>query len=126
MSEKRFSREHEWVELDGDIAIIGITEYTVGELGDIIYVELPEIGTRVEAGEKLAVVESVKAASDVYAPVGGVVDEVNEELAEESALLNEDPEGSAWIAKVRISDPAEFETLMTRAEYDAYLKEAGH
>ena len=125
MSEKRFSREHEWVELDGDIAIIGITEYAVGELGDIIYVELPEIGTRVEAGEKLAVVESVKAASDVYAPVGGVVDEVNEELAEESALLNEDPEGSAWIAKVRISDPPSSKPD-DQSRVRAYLKEAGH
>lgn len=126
MSEKRFTRDHEWVLLEGDIATIGVTEFAVSELGDVIYVELPEIGENLAAGSKLAVVESVKAASDVYSPVAGTVEEVNDELADESSLLNDDPEGGAWIAKVRIDDKAGFDALMTEADYQTYLKEASH
>jgi len=126
MSQRRYSRDREWVELDGEIATIGISTYAVNELGDIIFVELPEVGSDLGAGDKLAVVESVKAASDVYAPIAGVVEEVNDELADDSALLNEDPEGGAWMAKLRVNDPSEFDALMGAAEYEAYLKEAGH
>ncbi|OPZ64236.1 MAG: Glycine cleavage system H protein [Firmicutes bacterium ADurb.Bin506] len=126
MSQKRYSRDHEWVELNGDTATIGISTYAVSELGDIIFVELPEVGTELGAGDKLAVVESVKAASDVYAPIAGVVAEVNDALADESAMLNEDPEGGAWIARLTVNDASDFDALMSKIEYEAYLKEAGH
>lgn len=125
MFQKRYSRDHEWVELSGEIATIGISAHAVNELGDIIFVELPEVGAQLSAGDKLAVVESVKAASDVYAPVAGVVEEVNDELADESALLNEDPEGGAWMARLRVNDPSDVDALMSKAEYEAFLKEAG-
>ncbi len=99
-----FTKEHEWVKVEGDIATIGITKHAAEQLGDIVFVETPEVGTEVEAGGEAGVVESVKAASDVYAPVSGEVVEVNEALAEEPGKVNEDPEGEAWFFKVKLAD----------------------
>lgn len=119
---KRFTKDHEWIELDGDVATVGITAHAQEQLGDITFVELPEPGRTVSAGDAFAVVESVKAASDVYAPVAGEVVEVNGALDDKPELVNEAAEGEGWFAKIRPSDPAALETLMDQAGYDAFLK----
>lgn len=116
-----FTREHEWVRLDGEIATVGITTYAAEQLGDVVFVETPEVGRSYLQGAGLAVVESVKAASDVYAPVSGEVTEANEALAGAPETVNSDPEGEGWFAKLRVSDPAQVEALMDRAAYDAFL-----
>jgi glycine cleavage system H protein len=123
MATEKFSKDHEWVRVDGDVASVGITNHAQEQLGDVVFVEVPEIGRKVSAGEAVAVVESVKAASDVYAPVSGEVVEANGDLAANSALVNEDAEGKAWFFKVRLSNPAELDGLMDRAAYDAFVKE---
>lgn len=117
----KFTKEHEWLELAGDIATIGITDYAQESLGDLVYVELPETGTTVSVSEDFAVVESVKAASEVYSPLSGEVIEVNEDLADNPALINEEPYTDGWIAKVRISDPSELSEAMSAEEYEEYL-----
>ncbi len=124
MSETRFSKDHEWVRLEGDIATIGITRHAAEQLGDVVFVELPEVGRRLEVHGEAAVVESVKAASDVFAPVGGEVLQVNAALADDPAGVNADPEGAGWFFKLRIADRGEFEGLMRQGEYDALVKEA--
>ncbi len=126
MSAVNYTRDHEWVKVEGNIATIGITDFAVQELGDLVYVELPAVGDEVRAGERLAAVESVKAASDVFAPVSGEVVEVNEALEDEAGLLNESPMDEAWIVRVEMNDPKELDALMDRAEYDEFVKEAGH
>lgn len=123
MSETRYSKEHEWVTLDGDVATVGITAHAAEQLGDIVYVELPESGRTLGKDGEAAVVESVKAASDVYAPIGGEVLESNAALADDPAKVNADPEGTAWFFKMKDVDKAEFAALMTRAEYDEFVKE---
>ena len=123
----RFTKDHEWVEVDGDVATVGITAYAAEQLGDIVFVELPPVGKSLKAGDGLAVVESVKAASDVYAPVTGEVTEVNERLRDNPELVNSDPYGDGWMIKVRVSDVSELDDLMTAEEYDEYCeKESGH
>lgn len=117
----RYSKDHEWVRLDGAIATVGITEHAQEQLGDVVFVELPEPGTVVRAHDKLAVVESVKAASEVYAPVSGKVVEVNAGLVDEPALVNQSAEDRGWFAKLEPSDPAELDRLMDKAAYDAFL-----
>ena len=118
----RFTRDHEWVNLQADgAALIGITRYAAEQLGDVVFVETPAVGKTVGKGESLAVVESVKAASDVYAPVAGEVVEANESLATQPETVNADPENAGWFAKLRISDPAEVEQLMSKDEYDQYV-----
>jgi len=117
----RFTKDHEWVALDGDVATIGITAHAAEQLGDVVFVETPEVGRTVSAGEAFAVVESVKAASDVYAPISGEVIDANNALAEAPETVNAEPEAAGWFAKVRLSDPAQYETLMDRAQYDAFL-----
>jgi len=117
----RFTKDHEWVELSGDIATIGISAYAANALGDVVFVETPEIGKPAKAGDGFAVVESVKAASDVYAPVSGEVVEANGALSDTPEMVNQDPEKDAWFAKVRVSDPAEVEALMDRDAYEAFL-----
>ena len=117
----RFTKDHEWVELDGDVATVGITSYAAEQLGDVVFVEVPEVGRTVTAGDAFAVVESVKAASDVYAPVSGEVVEANEALAGAPETVNAEPQGGGWFAKVRVANPADVEALMDRAAYDAYL-----
>ncbi|MGQ0676010.1 MAG: glycine cleavage system protein GcvH [Rhodospirillales bacterium] len=122
MAERRFSREHEWIEIEGGIATIGITDYAQGQLGDVVFVELPEIGRKVKKGEAAAVVESVKAASEVFAPVSGEVMAVNRAVADDPAKVNAEAEKAAWFFKVRLADPGEAKALMDRGAYDAFLK----
>ena len=123
MSTLRFTRDHEWVRLDGDLAIVGITDYAQSQLGDVVYVELPEIGHRVEKGKEAAVVESVKAASEVYAPVSGEVAEINEMLTTEPATVNADPMGDGWFIKLRLDDPKELDSLMDEEGYRRFIEE---
>jgi glycine cleavage system H protein len=118
----RFTKDHEWVELDGEIATIGITNYAADQLGDVVFVELPEVGKALTPGSGLAVVESVKAASDVYSPITGEVTAVNEQLPGSPETVNQSPEQRAWFAKVRLSDLSELDALMDRAAYEIYLK----
>ena len=117
----RYTKEHEWVLLEGDIATFGITDHAQSELGDIVYVDLPKPGTVLETGKSFGSVESVKAVSDIYAPVAGEVTEANEALVSSPEKLNEDPHGAAWLIKVKVADPAEVNTLLTLADYQAYL-----
>jgi glycine cleavage system H protein len=117
----RFTREHEWVRVEGDVATVGITAYAAEQLGDVVFIETPEVGKTLAQGDGLAVVESVKAASDVYAPVSGEVVEANEALAAAPETVNSDPEGAGWFAKLRAADPAQLEALMDRADYDNFL-----
>ena len=119
----RFTKDHEWVRLDGDIAVIGITDYAQSQLGDIVYVELPEIGDRLERGKEAAVVESVKAASEVYAPISGEVVAVNEALGADPAKVNADPLGEGWFLKLRPLDPQELDGLLDEAAYEAFVAE---
>jgi len=118
----RYTKDHEYVRLDGDIAVIGISDYAQRQLGDIVFVELPEIGKAVAQGAEAAVVESVKAASEVYAPLSGEVVEVNSELESAPALVNEDPEGKGWFVKLKIADAAELDALMDADAYKAFLE----
>ncbi|HWR50958.1 MAG TPA: glycine cleavage system protein GcvH [Bryobacteraceae bacterium] len=117
----RYTKEHEWVRLEGDTGTIGITDHAQHELGDIVFVDLPKVGARVEAGQTLGSVESVKAVSDIYSPVTGEVIEVNEALAEAPEKLNADPHGEAWLAKMKLDDPAQVSALMSAADYQAYI-----
>jgi len=121
--ELRYSREHEWVAVEENIATIGITDYAQDQLGDIVYVELPEVGTQVTKDEAFGVVESVKAVSDIYAPVSGTVTEVNVGLPDSPETINEDPYGDAWMIRVEMSDPDELEDLMKAAEYKKFVEE---
>ena len=123
MTALRFTKDHEWVRLDGDLAVIGITDYAQSQLGDVVYVELPEPGHRVEQGKEAAVVESVKAASEVYAPVSGEVAEVNEALATDPAKVNADPLGEGWFMKLRLDDPNQLDGLMDEAAYQRFVEE---
>jgi len=116
-----FTEDHEWIEVDGDTATVGITEYAQSQLGDIVFVETPDEGKQVSKGDDAAVVESVKAASDVYAPVSGTVIEGNEALADNPALVNEDPEGEGWFFKLTLADPSELESLMNDSAYQDYV-----
>jgi glycine cleavage system H protein len=118
----RFTKDHEWVELDGDVATIGITGYAAEQLGDVVFVEVPEVGKTVKAGDGFAVVESVKAASDVYAPIAGEVIEANAALSDAPETVNAAPEAAGWFARLRIANPAEVEALMDRTAYEAFLQ----
>ena len=117
----RFTKDHEWVEVDGDVATIGITAYAAEQLGDVVFVELPEAGKTVKVSDGLAVVESVKAASDVYSPVSGEVIEANSEVAETPETVNAMPEAGGWFVKLKLSNPAEIDALMDRPAYEAFL-----
>ena len=123
MTDLRFTKDHEWVRLDGDLAVIGITDYAQLQLGDVVYVELPEIGRLVEQGKEAAVVESVKAASEVYAPISGEVAAVNEGLAADPAKVNADPLGEGWFLKLRPADASELDGLMDEAAYRRFVEE---
>ena len=116
-----FSNDHEWIEVDGSIGTVGITDYAQSQLGDITYVDLPGAGQALKKGDAPCVVDSVKAASDVYSPVSGTVTEANSALEGEPELVNTDPEAGGWLFRVELSDPAELEGLMDRAAYDAYV-----
>ena len=115
-----FTTDHEWLRIDGDVATIGVTDYAQSQLGDVVFVELPKVGRTLAKAEAAAVVESVKAASDVYAPISGEILEVNEELAAEPALVNSDAASKAWFFKIRIADKSELDGLMDEAAYKAH------
>ena len=118
----RFTKDHEWVRLDGDVATVGISKHAADALGDVVFVETPEAGKTVSKGDSFAVVESVKAASDVYAPVSGEVIEGNDALASAPETVNADPQGDGWFARIRVSDASQLDALMDQAAYDDYLK----
>jgi glycine cleavage system H protein len=122
MTGLRYSKDHEYVRLEGDVATIGVSDYAQSQLGDIVFIELPSIGKTVAKGKELAVIESVKAASEVYSPVSGEVIEVNPELGETPALANDDPLGRGWLVKMRVSEPGECASLMDDAAYADFLK----
>jgi glycine cleavage system H protein len=117
----KFTKDHEWVEVAGDVATVGITGYAAEQLGDVVFVEAPDVGKTVKQGEALAVVESVKAASDVYAPVSGEVVEANGQLSDAPETVNAVPEAGGWFAKIKLSNPAEVDALMDRTAYEAFL-----
>ncbi len=117
----RFTKDHEWVAVEGDVATVGITAYAAEQLGDVVFVEVPEVGKTVKQGDGLAVVESVKAASDVYAPVSGEVVEANAALGDAPETVNAVPEAGGWFAKLKLSNPSEVEALMDRDAYEAFL-----
>ncbi|MED5374523.1 MAG: glycine cleavage system protein GcvH [Myxococcota bacterium] len=120
-TDRKYSQEHEWVTVDGDIATVGITHHAQAALGDIVFIDMPEVGADIEAHTSVAEIESVKAVSDVYTPVSGNVTEVNEALDGEEETVNSDPHGAGWLFKVKLSDPAEIDTLMDAAGYAAFL-----
>ena len=120
-SELKYARTHEWVKIEGDLVITGITDHAQDELGDLVYVETPEVGSQVTAGEQAGVVESVKTASDIHAPVSGTVVEVNTDLEDDPGFVNEDPYGKGWIYKIKPDNIADVEKLLTNAEYEAGL-----
>jgi len=118
----RYTKDHEYIRVEGNTGVVGITDYAQEQLGDVVYVELPEIGRTVAKGAEAAVVESVKAASEVYAPVSGEVIAVNNELEGSPGTVNEDPSGKGWFLKLKLKDPAELDGLMTEQEYQDYVK----
>jgi glycine cleavage system H protein len=118
----RYTKEHEWVRMDGDVGTIGITDHAQQELGDIVYVDFPKVGTRVAQGASAGSIESVKAVSDYYAPVSGEVTEVNQALTDAPEKLNVDPHGEAWLFKIRLSVPAEVTKLLSAGEYEKYIE----
>jgi len=123
MSEKKFSKKHEWVLLEGDVATVGITKHATELLGDIVFAEVPEVGKSVEKEDQAAVVESTKAASDVYSPISGEITEGNKTIVEDPSSINSDPEGASWFFKLRIKDKGELDSLMSKEEYDKFCKE---
>jgi glycine cleavage system H protein len=122
-AEYRYTKEHEWIDVKDGIGTVGITDYAQHELGDVVFVEMPKPGTKLQAGEPLGTVESVKAVSEIYAPVGGEIVAVNDALGDSPELLNQDPQGKAWLIRVKISNPAELAALMDAAAYQAYITE---
>ena len=121
-ADTRFTKDHEWVRLDGDIATVGITDHAQEQLGELVFIELPELERDVTAGEACAVVESVKAASDLYAPMTGRIAEINETIVEDPAIVNSDAEGEGWFFRMELDDTATFEELMDQDAYDEYLE----
>jgi len=119
MSDLRYTKDHEWVRLEGDTVTVGITAYAQEQLGDVVYVELPEVGRQVEQGKEMAVVESVKAASEVYAPISGEVVAVNTQLSDTPATVNEDAQGKGWFVKLKVADKAQLDGLLDEAAYKA-------
>ena len=117
----KYTKDHEWISVDGDVATVGITEFAQKELGDIVYVDLPKVGTNAEAGKMFGSVESVKAVSDIYAPVSGEIVEINEGLGSAPEKLNADPHGAAWLIKVRMTNQEEIKQLMNAADYQQYV-----
>ena len=125
MATKRYTKDHEWISLEGNVAVVGITSYAQAQLGDVVFVELPKLGAQIAKGEEAAVVESVKAASEVYAPATGEVIAINETLEGAPATVNEDPEGNGWFLKLRVADPTQLDELMTEEAYQKYLETVG-
>ncbi len=117
-----YTKDHEWIQVKGDKATVGITDFAQKQLGDVVYVELPEVGTKLEFHQSMGVVESVKAVSDIYSPVSGEVIEVNKELNDSPELVNQDPHGKGWFIRLKIKDEAELEKLMTASEYEKFIE----
>jgi glycine cleavage system H protein len=117
-----YNEEHEWIRVEGDEGVVGISDYAQDQLSDVVYVELPEVGDTFERGDVFAVVESVKAASDVYMPIGGEIIEINEELEDSPELVNSDPFGDAWLVRISLTDPEELEDLMNADSYKAFVE----
>ncbi len=126
LDDRRYAPTHEWAKVEGDIAIVGISDYAQHALSDVVYVELPEVGARVNKGDPVAVVESVKAAEDVYAPLSGEIVEINEELPDNPEWVNEDPYGKAWFFKIKMSNPAEYDELLDVEAYKKVVAEEEH
>ena len=122
MSKKKYTKEHEWVEVEGDTATVGITNHAQESLGDIVFIDLPTVGKEVKSNEELCVIESVKAASDIYAPIDGEVVEINNNLNDDASIVNQDPEKDGWIFKMKMADPNQYNNLMTLEEYLASLE----
>ena len=118
----RYTRDHEWIRLEGDVATVGVSDYAQAQLGDVVFVELPEVGKLLAKGAEAAVIESVKAASEIFAPVAGEVIEVNGALADEPGTVNADPEGEGWFLRLRVTNPTEVEALMTIDAYQEFLR----
>jgi glycine cleavage system H protein len=125
-SDRRYTKEHEWIMIDGDIATVGITEFAQSELGDVTYVEVPQVGQALSQGQAFGVVESVKAVSDIYAPVSGEVIAVNDSLANEPETVNASPYDRAWMVKLRVANPAEADALLTAADYEQHVATTSH
>ena len=123
MNEKKFSKKHEWVSVEGDVATVGITKHATEMLGDIVFVEVPETGKAIEQNNQAAVVESTKAASDVYSPISGEVTEGNKAIVDDPSIVNSDPEGASWFFKIKIKNISEFDSLMTKSDYDKFVAE---
>ena len=121
MAEKKYTKEHEWVEINGDIATVGITNHAQESLGDIVFIELPSVGKSVNAKDEICVVESVKAASDIYAPIDGEILEVNNNLDGDASIINQDAENTGWIFKMKVSNPSQYDDLMTEDDYKKFL-----
>lgn len=126
MATERYTKDHEYIRIDGDVGTVGITMHAQEQLGDVVFVEVPVVGKKVKAGDQAAVVESVKAASEIYAPVSGEVVAANADLAADPAMVNADPMGKAWFMKIKLSDKAELDKLMDKAAYDAFVAGGGH
>jgi glycine cleavage system H protein len=125
--DNRYAKSHEYVHLEGDVATVGITDYAQKELGDVVFVELPQVGSQLDAADELGSIESVKAVSELFTPVSGEVIEINEALADNPALVNTDPWGDGWMVRIRVTDPTEVDELMTAEEYEEYIeKESAH
>jgi len=123
MSEKKYSKQHEWVSIEGDIATVGITKHATEMLGDIVFVELPDKGKNVEKEGRAGVVESTKAASDVYTPVTGEITETNQSIVDDPAVVNKDPENTSWFFKIKIKNKSELDELMNKMDYEKFIKE---
>ena len=123
MSDKKFSKQHEWVSVEGDIATVGITKHAAELLGDVVFVELPEKGKNIEKEGKAGVVESTKAASDVYTPITGEITETNQSIIDDPSAVNKDPEGAAWFFKIKIKNKSELNELLNKADYNKFAKE---
>ena len=123
MSEKKYSKQHEWISVEGDVATVGITKHAAEMLGDVVFVELPEKGKSVEKDGQTGVVESTKAASDIYTPISGEIDETNQPIADDPSLVNKDPEGKSWFFKIKMKDKSELNELMNKADYEKFAKE---
>lgn len=123
MPDIKYSKKHEWVLVEGNIGTVGITKYAAEQLGDIVFAEIPDLGKNITSGSETAVVESVKAASDVYTPISGEVTEGNAAIVTDPSLINKDPEGQGWFFKVKLSNPGELSSLMNKADYDKYVME---
>jgi len=126
MSEVKFSKDHEWIKIEGEVATVGITKHATEMLGDIVFVELPEKGSMVEKDDTAGVVESTKAASDIYTPVSGEVVDKNQSIVDDPSIINSDPEGNAWFFKLKIKDRSEMNSLMSKDDYTKFAKESGN